>query len=219
MRRSSEITKPHSQFDDGGVMGMDISDLKSIIRNDPSPGIPKDHKYRRACVFLLLFDPEQPSILMIQKTDSEGYPWRNQIALPGGHLDDEDASPLEGAFRELEEETEISRDRVDYLGSLGHFQTINRRDIEVFAGLWNAVGPLRHDPAEISRFLKIPLRVLVRTHISNNFHGRRPDIDELKYPFEDVIIWGATARILHYLIELFHPQFEINGWTSWHEAR
>ena len=106
-------------------MGVDIADLKSIIRNDPSPGIPKDHKYRRACVFLLLFDPARPSILMIQKTDSEGYPWRNQVALPGGHLDDGDASPLEGAFRELKEETEISRDRVVYLGSLGHFQTIN----------------------------------------------------------------------------------------------
>ena len=218
MRRPAAITKPPSQFNHDDFMGIDLTDLKAIIRNDPSPEIPRDRKYKRACVFLLLFDNEQPSILAIQKTDSEGYPWRNQIALPGGHLDDEDASPLEGAFRELKEETAISREHVDYFGSLGHFQTINHRDIEVFTGLWNAVGPLRHDPAEISRFLKIPLRVLVRTHITNNFHGRTPDIDELKYPFEDVVVWGATARILHYLIELFLPKFEINGWTSWHEA-
>lgn len=219
MMRPSAITKRHSHFKFGGFTGIDIADLKSIIRNDPSPEIPRDRKYRRACVFLLLFDSEQPSILAIQKADSEGYPWRNQVALPGGHLDDKDASPLEGAFRELKEETKISRDQVDYLGSLGHFQTINYRDIEVFAGLWNAVGPLRHDPAEISRILKIPLHVLVSTHITNNFHGRIPDIDELRYPFEDVIIWGATARILHYLLELFHPLFEINGWDSWFEAR
>ena len=67
------------------------------------------------------------------------------------------------------------------------FQTINHRDIEVFTGLWNAAGPLRHDPAEISRVLKIPLRALVRTHITKNFHGRTPDVDELRYPFEGYI--------------------------------
>ena len=149
-----------------------------------------------------MFDLGGPYILAIQKADSEGYPWRNQVALPGGHLDAEDASPLEGAFRELKEEMGISRDQVEFLGSMGHFQTINHRDIEVFTGLWKAVGPVRHDSAEISRILEIPMQVLVQTHNTKNFHGRIPDIDELRYPFEDVVIWGATARILHYFIEL-----------------
>jgi len=39
------------------------------------------------------------------------------------------------------------------------------------------------------------------------FHNRIPSIDELRYPFEDVVIWGATARILHHLIELLYPLF------------
>ena len=194
--------KPHPSYKYEGLMGIDIDELKDIIRNDPSPGRPDDRYYKPACVFLLMFGPEEPYILAIQKADSEGYPWRNQVALPGGHLDAEDASPLEGAFRELKEEMDISREQVEFLGSMGHFQTINHRDIEVFTGLWKAAGPVRHDPAEISRILKIPLRVLVRTHNTRNFHGRIPGIDELRYPFEDVVIWGATARILHHLIEL-----------------
>ena len=194
--------KPHLPYKHDGLMGIDIDELKDIICNDPSPERPDDRTYKPACVFLLMFDLEEPYILAIQKTDSEGYPWRNQVALPGGHLDAEDASPLEGAFRELEEEMGIRRDQVEFLGSMGHFQTINHRDIEVFTGLWKAAGPVRHEPAEISRILKIPLRVLVQTHNSNNFHGRIPGIDELRYPFEDVVIWGATARILHHLIEL-----------------
>ena len=200
--------KRHSQSRPDDLMGIDIDELKDIISNDPSPEPPDDRFYKPACVFLLMFDLDEPYILAIQKTDSEGYPWRNQVALPGGHLDAEDASPLEGAFRELEEEMGISRNQVEFLGSIGHFQTINHRDIEVFTGLWKAVGPLRHDPAEISRILRIPLRVLVQTHNAKNFHGRIPDIDELRYPFEDVVIWGATARILHHFIELFHPQFD-----------
>jgi len=194
--------KPHSQIKHVGLMGIDIDELKHIISNDPSPESPDDRIYKPACVFLLLFDLEEPYILAIQKADSEGYPWRNQVALPGGHLDAEDASPLECAFRELEEEMGINRDQVEFLGSMGHFQTINHRDIEVFAGLWKAVGPVRHDSAEISRILKIPIRVLVETHNTNNFNGRIPNIDELRYPFEDVVIWGATARILHHFIEL-----------------
>jgi 8-oxo-dGTP pyrophosphatase MutT (NUDIX family) len=190
------------QLKDEVLVGIDIEGLRDIISNHPSPEPPADPTFKPACVFLLVFDLEEPHILAIQKADSEGYPWRNQVALPGGHLDAEDISPLDGAFRELEEEMGISRDQVEFIGSLGHFQTINHRDIEVFTGLWEAGGPMWHDPAEISRILKIPLRVLVRTHNTKNFHGRIPDVDELRYPFEDVVIWGATARILHHFIEL-----------------
>jgi hypothetical protein len=32
-------------------------------------------------------------------------------------------------------------------------------------------------------------------------------MEELRYPFEDVVIWGATARMLHYLIEQLYPLF------------
>ncbi|MGD8291136.1 MAG: CoA pyrophosphatase [Desulfobacterales bacterium] len=196
-------TSAQSRFD--SLMGLDVDELKDIISNDPSPEPPDYRIYKPACVFLLMFDLGEPHILAIQKADSEGYPWRNQVALPGGHLDAQDTSPLEGAFRELEEEVGISRNQVEFLGSMGHFQTINHRDIEVFTGLWKAVGPVRHDPTEISRILKIPFRVLVQTHNANNFHGRIPDVDELRYPFKDVVIWGATARILHHYIELVHP--------------
>ena len=185
----------------------DVDRLKDIIHNNAIPGPPEDGHYKSACVFLLLFNFEAPHILAIQKTDSEGYPWRNQVALPGGHLEEEDASPLEGAYRELEEETEISRDQVELIGSLGHYQTINGRDIEAFIGVWDATGPVRHDASEIARILKIPLGTLVRTHHIKNFHNRIPCVDELRYPFEDVVIWGATARMLHHLIEQLYPLF------------
>jgi 8-oxo-dGTP pyrophosphatase MutT (NUDIX family) len=182
-----------------------FTDLQAVIRENEAPPAPESGSYKPACVFLLVFNPENPHILAIQKTASEGYPWSNQVALPGGHLDSADASPLDGAFRELEEEVNIRRDQVRLLGSIGHFQTINHRDIEVFAGLWNGIGPLHHDPIEISRILEIPLQDLVQTHIERGFHNRIPDIQELRYPFEDVEVWGATARILHHFIELMYP--------------
>jgi len=189
-------------------MKIDIGALKQIVTTASGPLPPAAGTYKPACVFLLLFNPDDVHLLAIQKTDSEGYPWRNQVALPGGHLDAQDASALEGAFRELEEEVSIRPDEVELFGSLGHFQTINRRDIEVFVGWWRGSGPVRWDPAEIARVLEIPLRNLVATHISANFHGRIPDVEQLRYPHEDVVIWGATARILHYFIELIYPLLE-----------
>jgi 8-oxo-dGTP pyrophosphatase MutT (NUDIX family) len=190
-----------------GFRGLNIKELKDIFHLNANPEPPSPGPYKPSCVFLLLYNLEEPHVLAIQKTDTEGYPWRNQVALPGGHLENEDASALEGAFRELEEETGISRDQVDLLGSLGHYQTINGRDIEAFIGVWDATGPVLYDPSEIARALNIPLRLLVQTHLVGNFHHRIPSIDELRYPFEDVVIWGATARILHHLIELLYPLF------------
>ena len=205
MRKFSDEMNQFQQREYSGLNGFDVDRLKKIIHKNAIPGPPEPGPYKPACVFLLLFNSEEPHILAIQKTDTEGYPWRNQVALPGGHLEEEDASPLDGAFRELEEETRISRDQVELIGSLGHYQTINGRDIEAFIGVWNASGPVRYDPSEISRILKIPLRALAQTHQANNFSNRLPSIDELRYPFEDVVIWGATARILHHLMELLLP--------------
>lgn len=203
--------EPNPQPKNPGQGRIDPAELKTIIHNNPAPPAPDADFYKPACVFLLLFKPEAPHILAIQKTDSEGYPWSNQVALPGGHLDAEDASPLAAAFRELEEEMGIRRNQVHLLGSIGHFQTINHRDIEVFTGLWNGLGTIQPDPAEISRVLKIPLQVLVQTHRARGFHDRIPNVQELRYPYKDVEVWGATARILHHFIELLYPILEENG--------
>jgi 8-oxo-dGTP pyrophosphatase MutT (NUDIX family) len=159
-----------------------------------------------ASVFLLLFDRPDPHILAIQKSDTEGYPWRNQVALPGGHVESTDADPVAAAFRELEEELNISQDQVDFIGSLGHFQTITRpRDIEAFIGLWNGKGSVRFDATEIARILEIPLKTLVGIHQAKHYHDREMNTHEVEYPFGDVVIWGATAKILHRFIELIYP--------------
>lgn len=189
--------------------------MKRIIDNATPPGPPAEGPHEAACVFLLLFQKQEPSILAIQKSDNDGYPWRNQIAFPGGHIDKHDASTMAAAFRELKEELNITPNQVEFMGSLGHFQTITKpRDIEVFVGWWNGKGPVWYDPVEISRVLEIPLKKLTQTHVANNYHGRQPGVKELTYPFLDVTIWGASARILHHFIELIYPLLERQGYIG-----
>jgi len=152
-------------------------------------------------VFLLFLRPEAWRILMIQKTDTAGYPWANQVALPGGHVDAGDAGPLAAAWRELEEETGITASEVDVFGSLGHFPTIANKDIEVFAGFWRAPRPLRIATAEIARVLELDLGATLAWHRDRGFSGRLPPLGELAYPVDDTRVWGATARVLHCVCE------------------
>lgn len=199
----------------GGGIPIDFTSLRQLIDEAAPPGSLSEGSYLAACVFLLLFEKQEPYILAIQKSDNDGYPWRNQIAFPGGHIDKHDASPMAAAFRELREELDISRNQVEFMGSLGHFQTLTKpRDIEVFVGWWNGKGPVRCDTVEISRVLEIPLRKLVQTHEANGYHGRHPGVKDLTYPFVDVTIWGASARILHHFIELIYPWLERQGYIA-----
>lgn len=186
-------------------MVLDYSGIIEAVKKGDHPAAPVGVPFQQTCVFMLLCQPESPYILFILKADREGYPWRNQMALPGGHIDDDDPSPLKAAYRELEEELGIDNKDVDFIGSIGHYQTIKNKVIEAFLGLWNEKGIVRFDTKEIARVVKIPVEVLYQTHIKKNFREHLPGYDELLYPFDDIVVWGATARIVHYFMNLIIP--------------
>lgn len=178
-----------------------FSDIyRNIILEHPHP-VPPRRSIRPAAVSFLLQKGTHPRLLAIEKAAHPHYTWAGQVALPGGHVDPEDPDSTHTALRELEEELHIPADQVDIIGSMGHFMTLNNVCIEVIAGWWNGLGPLRHDPSEIARVLDIPLESLMETHQRQGFQGREPDWTELRYPVGDTEIWGATARIIHHFME------------------
>ena len=181
--------------------------LEKVIRSTDGPPAP-DWPHRPASVSLLLFGEEATQILAILKADHHGYVWRNQIALPGGRTDDGDPDAFHTAIRELKEELNISSENVDYIGSLGHFQTLQDTVIEVFVGIWNQRDAIRFETREIARVLKIPLETIIDTHIDKQLRGRMPAMEELLYPVEDLVIWGVTAKILHFFIEQLYPELD-----------
>jgi peroxisomal coenzyme A diphosphatase NUDT7 len=185
--------------------------LRSLVNTAKAPGTPEGDPYDPTAVFLLTFNQnDAPYILAVLKADNRDYLWRNQVALPGGHID-KNENPLSAAFRELEEEVGISSDQVEFIGSIGHFQTIAQKDIEVFLGIWNKnLELLKYDPREISKILEFPLIELLKTHISSNFRKRDPDVTELMYPNQGVIIWGVTARIFHYFFEMILDKIDFS---------
>lgn len=182
--------------------------LQHIISNANHPAPPTGDQFKATSVFLLVFNKNQvPCLLTVLKADNRGYPWRNQLALPGGHVDETDSSPLSAAYRELEEEVHILPDEIGFVGSIGHFQTIQQKDIEVFLGVWQGIeSKLQFDPNEIAKVLAPSIPMLLKQHLEQNFFGRVPGIEELLYPVGSRVIWGVTARIVHYFLELIRTR-------------
>ena len=179
--------------------------LEFAIRGADHPLPPDPDLFQSTSVMALFMLDSAPSLLFIQKADREGYPWANQMAFPGGHVDENDENPRATALRELDEEMGIASENVRVIGSLGHFQTLNNKDIEAFTGVWNQKDDIRFDTYEIQRVFRIPFAHLARVHQEKGYAGCTPSIMELTYPYDDVTIWGVTAKIVHHLIEVVTP--------------
>ncbi len=82
---------------------------------------------------ILLFNKDESKVLMCMRKKE---PYKGLFNLVGGKLE-EGETELEGAYRELEEETGITKDDVD-LSNLMNFQYIKSDfELEVFSGKLN----------------------------------------------------------------------------------
>lgn len=173
--------------------------LKGVLENR-TPHCFADQGFRRAAVYIVLDDAGR--MLTIQKPDfSANYPWSGQIAFPGGHVEPGDVSLLAAACRELREELGVAEASLCTMGALGCFPTISNVSIEAFIGL--ACGALTLTPqvSEVARVLWVDIAELLHSHLLNGYHNRNVAVGDLLYPVEDVTIWGATARIIQFLLD------------------
>jgi len=188
-------------------MGMviDYGTLRQTIARAPAPAVRTPPGYEKDSVCLLLLERTETAVLAIEKTDSEGYPWRGQVALPGGRIDPADQSPADAALRELREELGIDRSEVEVLGCLGHFQTAtSKNDLEVLVGRWMRPSEVHADAREVARVLEIPLSDLTESHCASGFRSQPVSSigNALVYEVCEAKVWGVTARILHHFLEL-----------------
>ena len=180
--------------------------IKKAVTGSSHPVTPVNGSFQRASVLALFSFEKEPVLHFIKKADDTRYAWSGQMAFPGGHSDPEDSSREETALRELEEEMGIDKNNVEIIGSIGHFTTIHNREIETFTGIWNKKDEILFDKSEISRVIPIPLSYLVSIHIKKGFNKQKPDTYHLTYPFEDVVIWGATAKMIFHFIDVLLPE-------------
>lgn len=164
--------------------------------------IAKERPVRPAAVLIAIVEHAQPTVLLTQRAahlnDHAG-----QISFPGGKIDPTDASPLDAALREAEEEVGLDRALVDPIGYLDLYATgFGFRILPTLARVKPGFT-LTINENEVESAFEVPLAFLMdpanhQLH-SKDFRG----IARTYYamPFAERYIWGATAGILRVLYE------------------
>lgn len=164
--------------------------------------VARERPIRPAAVLIPVVDHAQPTVLLTQRAqhlnDHAG-----QISFPGGKIDAADASPLEAALREAEEEIGLSRQFVDPIGYLDLYGTsFGFRILPTVARVRPGFA-LHVNRAEVDDAFEVPLAFLMDP-ANHQIHSREFRGIERSYyamPFAERYIWGATAGILRVLYE------------------
>jgi 8-oxo-dGTP pyrophosphatase MutT (NUDIX family) len=138
------------------------------------------------------------TVLLTQRTAHlEHHP--GQISFPGGRAEEGDASPVETALREAEEEIGLLRRHVvEIAGFLDLYQTVTGFLVTPVVGLVTPPFELRLDEFEVAEAFEVPLEFILdprhHEHRSMVYKGQQRRYYVI--PYEERLIWGATAAML-----------------------
>jgi 8-oxo-dGTP pyrophosphatase MutT (NUDIX family) len=171
--------------------------------NDRMLGIiAQEQPIRPAAVLIAVVEHPQPTVLLTQRSahlnDHAG-----QISFPGGKIDPTDASPLDAALREAEEEVGLDRSFIDPIGYLDLYGTSFGFRILPTVARVRPGFDLRINQSEVDDAFEVPLSFLMdpANHQVHSKEFRGMERTYYAMPFAERYIWGATAGILRVLYE------------------
>jgi 8-oxo-dGTP pyrophosphatase MutT (NUDIX family) len=167
--------------------------LKIVAREQP---------VRPAAVLIPVVDHPEPTVLLTQRSAHLAN-HAGQISFPGGKIDATDASPLDAALREAEEEVGLDRRFVDPIGYLDVYGTAFGFRILPTLARVKPGFQLTINHGEVDDAFEVPLSFLMNP-ANHQLHAKEfRGIVRSYYamPFAERYIWGATAGILRLLYE------------------
>ncbi|MBP1852570.1 CoA pyrophosphatase [Rhizobium halophytocola] len=162
-----------------------------------------DLKLKDAAVLIgVIDDQDAPRVILTQRTATLRK-HSGQISLPGGGIDDTDASPEEAALREAEEEIGLDPALVEPLARLPVYLAGSGFRIVPVLSLIKPGFSLKPNPDEVAEVFDVPLSFLMdpdnHRQESRMWQGRVRHIYAM--PYGERYIWGITAGILRTLYE------------------
>ena len=179
------------------------SDVRTRLEGglDPRPSPTAGQGDRLAAVLLPLL--ERDRLVLTRRTEHlSRHP--GEISFPGGLAHEEDADLAATALRETQEELGLPPEEVEVLGALVPVHTfVSSILIVPFVGLVAGDPVFAPSEAEIAQVLAYPLDELASTETTVEWPRDGQVYRGFAYPMRDGnTIWGATAGILHQLLEL-----------------
>lgn len=130
---------------------------------------------------------------------------KGQISFPGGTLDAADATLLETALRECDEEIGLNPADADVLGELDDEVTATSNYIVTpYVAEIPGEYDFRLNPDEVDEIIEVPLGHLLRENSRKPAAANTGNelLDSYSYQHQDRVIWGATARILRRFLNI-----------------
>ncbi|MGJ4938310.1 CoA pyrophosphatase [Bradyrhizobium sp. HKCCYLRH2015] len=164
--------------------------------------ISREQPIRPAAVLIPVVDHPEPTVLLTQRSPNLSS-HAGQIAFPGGKIDVTDASPLDAALREAEEEVGLDRSFVDPIGYLDVYGTAFGFRILPTVARVRPGFTLKINEGEVDDAFEVPLAFLMdpANHQLHSKEFRGMERSYYAMPFAERYIWGATAGILRVLYE------------------
>jgi 8-oxo-dGTP pyrophosphatase MutT (NUDIX family) len=186
---------------------LDRAAIAALLRLPPPPSDPRDlhvgsiaegTKIKDAAVLVPVVARDgQLNLLFTQRTEHLAA-HAGQISFPGGGVEAADASRVDTALRETEEEIGLARRHVQVLGALPNYELATGFRITPVVGWIEAPFDTRPDPYEVAEIFEIPLAHFLDAqryqHCEYHFSGRHRHY--VAIPYEGRYIWGATAGML-----------------------
>jgi 8-oxo-dGTP pyrophosphatase MutT (NUDIX family) len=152
----------------------------------------------------IILRADGPTLLFTQRTAHlTSHP--GQVSFPGGRSEEIDATVIETALRETEEEIGLHRRHIEVIGVLPEYLTATGYRVTPVVGLITPPFVLVPDAIEVAEIFEVPLAYLM----NGAHHERRivslPDNSGSRtfyaMVYDRFLIWGATAGMLR---NLFH---------------
>lgn len=157
-----------------------------------------------AVLVALVQRPEGLSLLLTRRTDHLSA-HAGQISFPGGRTEQGDASPVDTALRETEEEIGLDRRHVEVIGQLPDYVTGSGYRVTPVVALVAPPFELTPDPNEVADVFEVPLAFLMDGMNHRRLSVELPEGAGRRHfyamPYGRHFIWGATAGMLR---NLFH---------------
>lgn len=187
------------------------------------PNIIGHERYFKSAVLLPLVEYQDNLCVLFEERSRLLVRQPGEICFPGGRIEPSDGGEMEAALREAGEELGLPREDIEVIAPLDIVVTPFNSIIYPFLG-WIRDHKKIHSSYEVESILYIPLDYLlshkpiysfitVKLVPGENFpyelipRGEHYDWKEGVYPeyfylWENYVVWGLTARILHHFLNL-----------------
>ena len=161
-----------------------------------------NHDGTKLASVLVVIYGKEPKVVMTKKSEILKI-HAGEISFPGGKWDTKDKDLLNTALRETKEEINLEIKPEQIIGQLKPVRTLNSGfTITPFVTVVNELSNLKHN-FEVESVLHIPLEPFLKT-LEDDPDPKHHSIQEMYvFKFNDHIVWGASARILKQIVDIF----------------